>query len=58
MSSAAYWKVLNTTTKSFYSELRVSKANEKKLNQNLWMVFKWLVTKHKHTYAQSTLRNL
>lgn len=57
VSSAAYKKGLNTRTKSFYSKLQLVKQMKKKLNQNLRMVFKWFVTKHKHTYAQSTFKN-
>lgn len=58
VSSAAYKKGLNTRTKSFYSELQSVKQMKKKINQNLWMIFKWFVTKCKHTYGQSIFKNL
>lgn len=58
VSSAAYKKGLNTRTRRFYTELQSVKQMKKILNQNLWMVIEWFVTKQKHTYAQSTFKNL
>lgn len=43
VSSAAYKKE-PSTRKNFYSELQSIKQMKKKLNQNVWKVFKCFVT--------------
>lgn len=57
MSSAAY-EIVKSKNKKLLFWITVSKTNEgKKQKQNLQMGFKWFVTKHKHTYAQSTSKD-